>query len=256
MLLPARSRSALHILLAAFLLTGVLPCAADDLYRCTRVLDCDTIELETIGKVRLIGVDTPESPPHAVYTRRLVSGKNVRLKYDVERRDLFGRTLAYVYLEDGSFLNAEIIRSGHGKAYLKYPFRLRDEFVALEREAREARRGLWDGSGLRQFTSQVSESEDTVPVYVTRTGSKYHRAGCRYLARSKIPIDLSEAVRSYGPCSVCDPPTLRSATQRPIHSYQNQQPSRTGRCQAITKKGLQCKRNAKDGSSYCWQHGG
>lgn len=256
MLLLAPFRIAFRILLAAFLLTSAHPCAAGEFYRCMRVLDGDTIELETIGKVRLIGVDTPESPPHAVYTRKLVSGRNVRLEYDVERRDVFGRTLAYVYLEDGTLLNAEIIRSGHGRAYLKYPFRFRDEFMALEREAREARRGIWNGPAVRTLTSGISAAEETVPVYVTRTGSKYHRAGCRHLARSKIRIDLSEAVHSYGPCRVCDPPTLRSKPRQPKNSYQDRSPAHSGRCQATTKKGLQCKRNAKDGSSYCWQHGG
>ncbi|HEY8535915.1 MAG TPA: hypothetical protein VIL25_05680, partial [Vicinamibacterales bacterium] len=46
-------------------------------------------------------------------------------------------------------------------------------------------------------------------VYVTRTGKKYHRDGCRSLARSRIPMKLSEAARRYGPCAVCRPPTLR-----------------------------------------------
>jgi hypothetical protein len=45
-----------------------------------------------------------------------------------------------------------------------------------------------------------------VTVYVTRTGAKYHRAGCRYLARSSIPMPLKEAAAKYGPCSVCKPP--------------------------------------------------
>ncbi|MBW3599984.1 MAG: hypothetical protein KY475_22265 [Planctomycetes bacterium] len=43
-------------------------------------------------------------------------------------------------------------------------------------------------------------------VYVTRTGEKYHRGGCRYLSKSKIPISLNRARASYSPCSVCDPP--------------------------------------------------
>lgn len=46
----------------------------------------------------------------------------------------------------------------------------------------------------------------SVTVHITRTGSKYHRAGCRYLSKSSIPIALSAAKRSYGACSVCKPP--------------------------------------------------
>ncbi|HCF71894.1 MAG TPA: hypothetical protein DER33_09995 [Syntrophomonas sp.] len=52
--------------------------------------------------------------------------------------------------------------------------------------------------------AQTNKQE--VTVYVTRTGEKYHRDGCRYLAKSRIPMSLSAAKRSYGPCSVCDPP--------------------------------------------------
>jgi hypothetical protein len=45
-------------------------------------------------------------------------------------------------------------------------------------------------------------------VYVTRTGSKYHKAGCRYLSKSAIPMKLKEAAARYGPCGVCNPPRL------------------------------------------------
>lgn len=46
----------------------------------------------------------------------------------------------------------------------------------------------------------------TVTVHVTKTGMKYHQAGCRYPAKSSIPIGLDEAARRYDPCSVCRPP--------------------------------------------------
>lgn len=52
----------------------------------------------------------------------------------------------------------------------------------------------------------ASGPTENVTVYVTRTGSKYHSAGCRYLAQSSIPILLTEASARYGPCSVCNPP--------------------------------------------------
>ena len=52
----------------------------------------------------------------------------------------------------------------------------------------------------------ASGQTENVTVYVTRTGSKYHRAGCRYLAQSSVPMLLTEASARYGPCSVCNPP--------------------------------------------------
>jgi micrococcal nuclease len=102
----------------------------------------------------LFGVDTPETkhPEKPVeyfgkeaylFTQRMVEGKEVRLEYDQTRRDRYGRILAYVYLLDGTFLNAEIIEQGYGFAYTKYPFKYTEEFRRYEREARENKRGLW-----------------------------------------------------------------------------------------------------------------
>jgi micrococcal nuclease len=120
-----------------------------------RVIDGDTVELITGEKIRLIGVDTPETkdPRKPVqyfgqeataFTQRLVEGKRVRLEYDQPRQDKYGRTLAYMYLEDGTFVNAEIITQGYGFAYTRFPFRYLEEFRTRERQAREAKRGLWD----------------------------------------------------------------------------------------------------------------
>ena len=71
---------------------------------------------------------------------------------------VYGRTLAYVYLPDGTFLNAEIIRQGH--AYTQFPFRYLNEFRALEREAR-AGRGLWaDEEIAAEGAEKASRNED------------------------------------------------------------------------------------------------
>lgn len=119
-----------------------------------RVVDGDTVVLQAIGTVRLIGIDTPETvdPRKPVeyfgreaseYLRAMLAGRAVRLEYDQTRRDRYGRTLAYLYLADGRFVNLEMVRQGYAHAYVKYPFRLMDEFVAAEHEAREANRGMW-----------------------------------------------------------------------------------------------------------------
>ena len=125
---------------------------------CTRVIDGDTIVINREGKiekVRLIGVDTPETkhPKKPVqrfgkeaylFTKEMVEGKEVRLESDQQRRDRYGRLLAYVYLMDGTFLNAEIIRQGYGFAYTRYPFKYMEKFRGYEREARENKRGMWE----------------------------------------------------------------------------------------------------------------
>jgi hypothetical protein len=53
--------------------------------------------------------------------------------------------------------------------------------------------------------ASIAQPQD-VTVYVTNTGTKYHRDGCRYLRQSRIPMKLSEAKKRYDPCSVCKPP--------------------------------------------------
>ncbi len=123
-------------------------------YLCERVVDGDTIIIENNERVRLIGVDTPETvhpnkpveyfgKEASAFTKRMVEGKKVRLEYDLEVKDKYGRTLAYVFLEDGTFLNAEIIKQGYGFAYTKFPFKYLEEFRQYEREAREEKKGLW-----------------------------------------------------------------------------------------------------------------
>lgn len=110
--------------------------------------------LQKIGKVRLIGVDTPETkdPRRPVqrfgkeatsFLTKTISGKKVRLEYDQSRTDKFGRTLGYLYLEDDTFVNALIIEQGFGFAYTRFPFKHLEKFRSLEREAREKKRGLW-----------------------------------------------------------------------------------------------------------------
>ncbi len=126
----------------------------------TRVVDGDTIIVGAGERIRLIGVDTPETkhPQKPVeyygkeataFTRRMVRGKRVRLEFDqtnsqMGHKDKYKRTLAYVFLEDGTFLNAEIVKQGYGHAYTRFPFKYLDEFRRYEREAREQRRGLWN----------------------------------------------------------------------------------------------------------------
>ncbi len=121
-----------------------------------RVIDGDTLVLDGGERVRLIGVDTPETvhPNKPVerfgreasaFTKRQAEGKKVHLEYDsgTGRKDRYGRTLAYIYLPGNTLLNLEIIRQGYGHAYTRFPFSKMEEFRAAEREAREEGRGLW-----------------------------------------------------------------------------------------------------------------
>ena len=120
-----------------------------------RVVDGDTVVLAGGERVRYIGVDTPElhHPKKGVevygreaceFNRQLVEGRRIRLERDVQAKDKYQRTLAYVFLDDGTFVNAELIRQGYARIFTIPPnVKYQDTFLALEREARLARRGLW-----------------------------------------------------------------------------------------------------------------
>ncbi|HXV74932.1 MAG TPA: thermonuclease family protein [Candidatus Polarisedimenticolaceae bacterium] len=135
-------------------------CAAGESGTVVDVVDGDTLRLSSetgTSTVRLLGVDTPElgradhtaeflaKEAHA-FTRALVDGRRVRLERDAtgDTVDRYGRALGYVFLDDGRLLNALILSEGYGQAYTRFPFSRIDEFRRLEREAREAGRGLWD----------------------------------------------------------------------------------------------------------------
>jgi micrococcal nuclease len=141
------------VLIVFFLLSA----SHAEIYIVKRVIDGDTLLLLNGERVRLIGVDTPETkhPQKPVeyfgreaylFTRQMVDGKEARLEFERQRRDRYGRLLAYVYLLDGTFLNAEIIKQGYGFAYTRFPFKHMEEFRRYEREARENRKGMWKGS--------------------------------------------------------------------------------------------------------------
>ena len=140
-------------LLALLLLLGCVP-GGEGGVKAIRVIDGDTIEIEGGFRVRYIGIDTPElddaraevkalALAAAEKNRELVEGKIVRLEKDVSETDRYGRLLRYVYV-DGLFVNAELVRLGYARA-VSYPpdVKYQELFSQLEKEAREASRGLW-----------------------------------------------------------------------------------------------------------------
>jgi micrococcal nuclease len=126
-----------------------------------RAVDGDTLEVrlgERVEDVRLIGVDTPETvkpgapvgcfgPQASEFTHRLVDGRRVRLVFGVERRDVYGRLLAYAYIGH-RFVNAELVRRGLARSLTIPPNSLHSRlFRRLERRAARSGRGLWERCG-------------------------------------------------------------------------------------------------------------
>ncbi len=194
----------------------------DTTYKVLKVIDGDTVKLHYNGKAtnfRLIGIDTPETvhpnkPVEAFgkeaseFIRNMLLGESVYLRFDVQQIDLYGRRLAYLYrVPDGLFVNLEIVRQGYGRPYTRFPFKHMELFRHYGNRARTAGKGLYRGDlptqlGLSPLIDTKSESQ----VYVTRTGKKYHRDGCRSLNKSKTAIPLVKARQKYGPCGRCNPP--------------------------------------------------
>jgi micrococcal nuclease len=125
--------------------------------RVTRVVDGDTVEALVGGTeqdLRYIGVDTPETvkpgepvqcfgPQASAFNHRLVEGRRVRLVFDAERRDVYGRLLVYVYLR-GELVNAQLVRRGYARTLTIEPNDMFAPLLArLQRRAGREGRGLW-----------------------------------------------------------------------------------------------------------------
>jgi micrococcal nuclease len=134
---------------------GDPPPVTEGIHRVERVVDGDTVVLSCGTRVRLIGADTPETvkPNHPVepfgpeateFTRSWVEGSDVRIEFDGDRVDRYGRVLALVWVGD-RMLNEELIRAGLAEARTQYNYSmaLKGRFLAAQAEAQAARRGIW-----------------------------------------------------------------------------------------------------------------
>ncbi len=120
-----------------------------------RIIDGDTFEIEGAERVRLIGVDTPESVQSdtpvecyaresSEYLKELIEGKTVKLVRDTTNRDQYGRLLRYVYL-DGIFVNEKIVREGYAQSVAYRPdTRLQSQLDRAEQVARRDSKGRWN----------------------------------------------------------------------------------------------------------------
>lgn len=198
------------------------------------ISDGDTVQIRTIDeetkKVRLHGIDAPESgQPFGTRSQEqlgeFVFQKDVRV--EVSELDRYGRYLGHIYVDD-RWVNRAMIRSGmawHYREFSKDP-----KLAQAESLARDESLGVWSVSdgvapwdwrrGMRAneavaspvaasaapLSSPASErAEEERTVYVTASGSKYHRAGCQHLAKSSRAIPYSQAKERYSPCSRCRP---------------------------------------------------
>jgi endonuclease YncB( thermonuclease family) len=262
----------------------------------SRVIDGDTFQLSDGQRVRLIGIDTPET--HASdklnrdaasmgvsreriqalgrlstnHAEKMVLNRRVRLEYDQANaasghKDRYGRTLAYVFVEGESVsVNERMIREGYANAYTTYAFNraLQERFRQVEGEARLAGRGLWNDNALTEAADGADLSQ---VVFITNTGTRYHRQGCRHLTQSSIPSTLAEVQGRYQPCGTCKPVAVSGGSAPAPSSTPRVQPppsppAQTGtrsasvQCSGTTQAGARCKRMTRSPNGRCHQHGG
>jgi len=213
------------IFVMCFILSSVVMATDDATVKVIRVVDGDTIQVKflsgKIEKVRLIGIDTPETvhPNKPVeyfgkqasnYTKRHLEGKQIKLTYDWNRRDRYGRLLAYIWV-NGKLFNNQIIREGYAHAYLKYPFK--DKYMKMFREseqyARNHKLGLWGGEPDKKPV--IKKIPSGVKFVVSKKSNVFHRLNCKWAKKIKPGNRIyyktrQEAIKAgKRPCKVCKP---------------------------------------------------
>lgn len=196
-----------------------------------KVVDGDTIDVEIDGEVhrlRYIGIDTPETvhpnkpvewmgPEATQANRDLVEGKTVYLEKDVSETDRYDRLLRYVYLEDGTLVNAELVRLGyaHASSYppdVKYQDRLRE----AQEKARETERGLW---GPEPTATSAPSTWTPAPAQPTATTTAPPAA-------TEVPIQPTATTAPVQPTDTPQPPAPAPGAVKITYIYYDGQVSR------------------------------
>jgi micrococcal nuclease len=142
-----------------------------------KVYDGDTVGVFLDGgkeKVRLIGIDAPEmgQEPWGEEAKKHLdsllssSGWKVKMEYDVEKKDQYGRRLAYLWSADGKLINLQMVRSGYALLYTVPPnVKHVSEFRAAQHEARAERLGIWRAGGLKESPGDHRREHPWRPLY-------------------------------------------------------------------------------------------
>jgi micrococcal nuclease len=146
--------------------------------RVSRIVRGDTIDVEGLGPVRMIGIETldgrevygAQAEQALAFTEKTLLNQDVRVEFDQaysanDNKDEKGQTLAYIYTRDGTLFNAEMIKRGYAMVRSAEPFRFIDEFRSYERDAMQAMRGVWglDTSGSSIASTPTPTSPTTTP---------------------------------------------------------------------------------------------
>jgi micrococcal nuclease len=183
---------------------------AEEWVKAKWVADGDTIVLVNGDLIRYIGIDAPEidhktniAEPYGddarKFNRRLVLNKKLRLEFDQQQKDRFGRQLAYVFLENGIFVNQALLENGYAFYYFhKTNQKYHDLLIQKQQEAMAAKRGIW---------KNWNEKEDQ---YIGNLNSKrFHIPACpsgkKTTPKNRILFEKSwdAFLQGYSPCRQC-----------------------------------------------------
>jgi micrococcal nuclease len=196
----------------------------------TAVLDGDTIAVATIGRVRLLGIAAPKiargpgtAAPFAGDARDRLAGlvlrRWIRLEFDGASDDVRRRRLAYLLTEDGSFVNAVLLREGLARISARLPLSRLDELRRAETEARNYRRGIWGAPPqipAQDYTGRPQTAKAAKPCPRTSKVAKAARKTRVVMAPAPVPVrenrfwtiisshDEALAAAGVGSCAECD----------------------------------------------------
>lgn len=173
----------------------VAACQADTWVTIKRVADGDTIILQDGRHVRYIGIDTPEIDHEnqraaplgyeaRAYNRQLVEGQDLRLMFDREKKDRYGRILAYVYRRDGLFVNLELLKKGYAYVMYHYPNTFKEAlFLSAQRKAMQRGRGIW---------RKVKKDNKPSQAYLgNRRSKRFHAHNCPMAQKMSVKNRVS-----------------------------------------------------------------
>jgi micrococcal nuclease len=202
-----RIRPALLVLLIFFCVLPDTAASANAFVLVQKVVDGDTIVLADGRRVRYIGINAPElgGPEERFgskakdFNRKLVDRGKVRLEFDRERHDQYGRILAYVFLPDDTFVNAELVKSGHAYCVFRRPNTKYDSLLLqLQGQAMARKAGMWD-----KYPNEEG------PFLGNRHSRRFHQMTCPFggktAAKNRIIFKTSydAYLSGYSPCKRC-----------------------------------------------------
>jgi micrococcal nuclease len=205
-----KRKSLIVLMLSAFICLAPTHPAYE---RVRHVVDGDTVLLKTGKEVRYVGIDAPEFAHDGEsnefmaleskrFNRDLVNNARIRLEFDREKQDRYGRLLAYVFLENGEMVNELIVRKGLARVLVVEPnlkhFHL---LLQAQRKAMTEHIGIWSKRPARPEPYYVGDSKS----------HRFHRPGCPFGKRiapvNRLRFSSSDQAywEGFSPCRKCKP---------------------------------------------------